>query len=684
MPMKNNSSRLALRVSLIYCLVAGAWILFSGRLVVALFSDPKLASEMEIIKGWAFVAVTATLLYVILQRAMRQTETEALTRIRAEQDLREKQEQYRKVVELSANAIFIMQDEKFALVNSAAVNLFGANRPEQLLGRWVFDFIHEDFHEIIRQRARQAQQQDASMPLLELKMLRLDGSVIEAESSSVRFQFEGKPALLVEARDITERAMSEKSLRLFRDLIDHSNDAFEIVDPATDRYLDVNQRGCMDLGYSREELLALAVFDVDPMVKQSDWTQITESLHENGSMVFNGIHRRKDGSTFPVEVNIQLVCLDRYYHVNVVRDVTERKLADKKLRQLSHAVEQSPASVVITDIQGNIEYVNRKFTEVTGYSAAEVEGKNPRILKSGELTCYAYKQLWNTITAGGTWTGEFHNRKKNGELYWESASISPILDDAGKPTHFMAIKEDITESRQKATALARLAGIVEFSDDAIIGLDFDGNISSWNAGAENIFGYSAAEMVGHPVAKLISADDQEEDRLILMQVMRGERVRRFRSKRMSKHGQLLTVSIAASPIKDTLGNLVGVSTTMRDVTEQSLAEAALRASEERFRLVTENAADLITVVDGEGFIRFQSPSVGRILGYTVEEVTNRNGFDFIHPEDAPKTAEALKTSLANPAMHTSRWNFASDTAMARGARSRPLAIACPARRAKTL
>jgi PAS domain S-box-containing protein len=122
--------------------------------------------------------------------------------------------------------------------------------------------------------------------------------------------------------------------------------------------------------------------------------------------------------------------------------------AEEKLQQLSWAVEQSPASIVITNLAGDIEYANPKLVAVTGYTLAEVLGKNPRVLKSGEKSPEAYRELWQTITAGKEWRGEFHNKKKNGELYWESASISPIRDLAGRITHYVAVKEEITARKQ--------------------------------------------------------------------------------------------------------------------------------------------------------------------------------------------------------------------------------------------
>ena len=151
----------------------------------------------------------------------------------------------------------------------------------------------------------------------------------------------------------------------------------------------------------------------------------------------------------------------------VVQDITKGKEIELDLRKLSRAVEQSPVSIVITDLLGGIEYVNPKFCALTGYSLEEVRGKTPRVLKSGEMQPETYIHLWDTIIAGQEWRGEFHNRKKNGELYWESASICPIRDDNGGVRHFVAVKEDITERKRADETLKeqlalreRLAGIV--------------------------------------------------------------------------------------------------------------------------------------------------------------------------------------------------------------------------------
>jgi PAS domain S-box-containing protein len=178
----------------------------------------------------------------------------------------------------------------------------------------------------------------------------------------------------------------------------------------------------------------------------------TRKVHKNGTVVI-------------VESNAVPLVDDEnrlYRYQGIDRDITSRKQVEDQLRKLSRAVEQSPAGIIITDKKGNIEYVNPRFCEMSGYKRDEVIGRNPRILKSGEMPPEGYKRMWETIASGREWRGEFHNRKKNGELYWEFASLSPIKDGEGKITHFLALKEDVTD--RKRTDEERLKLVVELQE----------------------------------------------------------------------------------------------------------------------------------------------------------------------------------------------------------------------------
>ncbi len=156
---------------------------------------------------------------------------------------------------------------------------------------------------------------------------------------------------------------------------------------------------------------------------------------------------------------------DQPYFIHVARDITKSKMAEMELRKLGLVVEQNPASVVITNLKGNIEYVNARFTEVTGYDKAEVLGKNPRILSSGEGDVVDYHQLWAHLQAGEQWRGEFLNKHKTGRLFWERALISPLRDDRGQITHYVGVKEDITTQKTYEKELEYQA-----THDALTGL----------------------------------------------------------------------------------------------------------------------------------------------------------------------------------------------------------------------
>ncbi|TLX73731.1 PAS domain S-box protein [Labilibacter sediminis] len=202
------------------------------------------------------------------------------------------------------------------------------------------------------------------------------------------------------------------------------------------------------------------------------------------------------------------------------KEIEQRIKSEKKLLKLSKAVEFSPSSVVITDVNGNIEYVNNKFTEVTGYSSEEAVGINPKVLKTDYHPQSYYKKLWSTIIKGNDWSGEFCNRKKNGDIYWESALISPVLDDNNRITHFVAIKEDITLRKQQEeeiiTSRKRLESLFEnmpsgFAEHEIIcdeqGKAFDYRFLSINPSFKKQTGLTD-DVIGKTIKEIIPDIDK--------------------------------------------------------------------------------------------------------------------------------------------------------------------------------
>jgi len=378
----------------------------------------------------------------------------------------------------------------------------------------------------------------------------------------------------------TQQALRASELS-YRRLFEAAQDGILILDVNTGRIIDVNPFLTKLLGFSHGEMVGKTVGEMSPFKDIVSNQAMLERLQKAGYVRYHNLPlETRDGRKIAVEFvsNVYQAGDKKVIQCNI-RDNTDYKLTEEKMRQLSQAVEQSPVSVVITDTKGIIEYVNRKFSELTGYSLAEVVGKNPSILKSGECPAATYQEMWARITSGGTWSGEFHNRKKNGELFWERAVISPVLDASGEATHFLAVKEDITERKRAEAALIRLAAIVESSDDAIIGKDLNGIITNWNKGAEKIYGYKASEMVGTSIMRLIPADRHDEENRILETIKRGESMKHFETLRQTKDGRLIDVSVTTSPIRDVTGKIIGVSKVARDITERRKLEAQFRQSQ---------------------------------------------------------------------------------------------------------
>jgi len=200
----------------------------------------------------------------------------------------------------------------------------------------------------------------------------------------------------------------------------------------------------------------------------------------------------------------------------------QRKHAEEQVRNLSAAVEQNPASVIITNTDGAVEYVNPAFTRQTGYLPEEVIGQNPRILKSGTTPPEVYKQLWKTIMLGKVWQGEFLNRKKNGELYWGAASIFPIRNHIDAVTNFIGIVEDVTEHKKRDEKLKTFEILFSEISDLAYVCDTNGNIVFVNEIFEKLSGHKTEEFIGKSFASLFDEENLKKSMDVYTRTLKGE------------------------------------------------------------------------------------------------------------------------------------------------------------------
>jgi PAS domain S-box-containing protein len=466
----------------------------------------------------------------------------------------------------------------------------------------------------------------------------------------------------------------------FRAYVDQAADALFVHD-SSGRFLDVNLQACESLGYSREELLLLGVDEVEAGIA-SDQARATWRKMVPGEFVtIMGRHRRKDGSSFPVEVRTACCDLEgQRQYLAFARDITERREMEETLYKLSLAVTHSPSMIVITDHLGRVEYVNPAWERITGYSLREVHGQNSRVvLKSGVQTPEFYARLWSQITAGKVWRGEFCNRRKNGELFWESAAIAPVRNDAGEITHYVGIKEDITKRReldnhlrqwnvkleQKVTertaelaaaqerileSLARVTQSEEkfraMFEQSPLGVSLfvgsTGQLLEVNERLTQIIGRAREELATLNWMQITHPDDVQEQLDNMAKLEAGELSRIQMKKRYVRpDGTFVWANLTIARVvmeSDSGHTYLGL---VEDITQRQELEERLRASEQRHRLLADHSIDVIWTMNMDGKFTYVSPSFARLRGCTLEEAIETPLEDVYTPESMAIIREGL-------------------------------------------
>lgn len=266
-------------------------------------------------------------------------------------------------------------------------------------------------------------------------------------------------------------------------------------------------------------------------------------------------------------------------------EVAERRRVEDTLRKISAATDQSPVSVIVTNLAGDIEYVNPHFSRLTGYSLEEAKGNNPRILQSGDTPPQTYQRLWETIAAGGVWEGEFRNRKKNGELFWERAIISAVHDQAGDITSYVAVKEDITERKKTEQALReseeRHRLLADNASDVIWTMTTDGRFTYVSPSVERLTGFTSAEAMTRRLDDILLPASLAEARALIASAVHDLQQGppkpgyRIEAEQRCKDGSTVWVEVTASVMLDGEGRFLAILGVGRDITERRAAQAKL-------------------------------------------------------------------------------------------------------------
>jgi len=480
------------------------------------------------------------------------------------------------------------------------------------------------------------------------KLLELIGALMLAAAAWVILLRRQVRARTGEIREWLRREAALKDR--YRDLLENAIDMVYTRD-LQGNFTSVNNTAVSALGYTRQEMLRMNIAEIvapeyRDLVRRA--VESTGEEEESGSDELEVI--TKYGARLAVEIRSRLLYEDgKVVGVQgIARNVTERKHVEQQVRLQAAALEAAALGIVITDRNHRILWVNRAFITLSGYTLEEVVGKNPSLLNSGKHDEEFYRDVQDTTQSGRVWRGEIVNRRKDGTLYNEELTLTPVCHTSGEITHFVAIGQDISARKQAEETRARLAAIVESSNDAILGVSPQGTIVSWNRGAEGLYGYRPDEILGKPASILAPPDLSDEVSRLLEQVRKGEKIADFETVRVGKDGRRIAVSLSMSPLKNASGEVVGGAAIARDITQRLQAEEALRQSEEKYRSIVLNIPDVVWTMDSLGRFVFISPNIERVAGYTPQEFYQAGlelFFQTIHPDDLPAIKENLQAAF---------------------------------------
>ena len=440
------------------------------------------------------------------------------------------------------------------------------------------------------------------------------------------------------------RSLQESEMK-YRSLVENSPDAIVVYEQRNVVFVN---KECLKLFLAKneDELIGKPVLS---FVHPDSLALVTERMKTmavvDGNLpLIEELFVRLDETTVPVEVKAMVIQFNGKRSVQlIIRDITERKTAevkaaedDERIRILSRAIEQSPVSYIITDLEGKMVFVNPKFCETTGYSMDEVIGENSNIFKTGFTSQEEYNELWTTIMSGQNWSGVFQNKKKNNELYWESEVISPVKNLKGEITHFLAIKEDITEQKKNYKALAdsenHLKTIYNSEPECIKLLGPNSELLQMNpAGFAMLEAENVDQLKGERLLGIINEPYRDAFHNLTKKVFMGEKgILEFEITGLK--GTPRWLESHAVPLKDTEGKIISLLAVTKDITERKKAEEVLIKSEEKYRQIVETAQEGIWLIDECAMTTFVNEHMAEMLDYKREEMMGLSLFHFMDEE----------------------------------------------------
>lgn len=569
-------------------------------------------------------------------------------RKRAEETMRRSEERFRALVEKSTDAVSLLGTDRVILYASPSVEPMLGYPAQEFVGRDLMDFIHADDRETIQALFAECAAKAGALVRGECRMKHRDGSYRHIEGTGVnRFDDPSVRAIVANYRDFTERKRAEDRIRFQAGVLAQVRDAVLVLD--TERRITYWNQGAERLyGYGAAEVLGRKMEDAiaTHWLKPADEEDAIRQLAATGSWQGENIAFRKGGAQIFVESTVSVLKDDRARPVGLltlVHDISLRKRAEAALRQAEvkyrSIFENAVEGIYQTALDGRLMTANPMMAHIYGF-------ETPRELMAYAASTphYFYSapgrrdEFVRTVQERGSVTGfESQIRRRDGTLVWISENARAVHDAAGKVIGFEGTVVDVTERRRAEENLRetneRLRALIQASPLAILALDRDGNVRSWNAAATRIFGWTEAEVLGKP-SPLVPPHRRADTQTLRERVLRGDSFAGVETKRWRRDGVQIDVSISAAPLYDAQGTVSGVMAVLADVTDRKAAELALARERAILRALLDSIPDLIFYKDQKGAFLGCNTAVEKFVGRCERDLVGMTDLDLFPREQA--------------------------------------------------
>jgi nitrogen fixation negative regulator NifL len=540
---------------------------------------------------------------------------------------------FRSLIENALDIITVLEANGLIRYESPSIEGILGYKPEEMIGRNVFEFIHPDDLAAIQIIFHEGLNEPGTVRRCEFRYRHKDGSwrVLEAIGKNLLHD----PAIrgvVVNSRDITDRKKVEEVLRQsearFHGIFTDAPTGIGMASP-DGRFLQVNPTLCEMLGYSEEELLTKKGSDLThPDDREWSAAARAQIWRDEKTLIRNYEKRyiRKDGQVVWARVSITVIRDSNgqpIHSVAHVVDVTERRQAEERLRLQGAALEAAANGVIITDRDGSILWTNPAFTQLTGHTAEEVLGKNPRLLKSGVHSADFYRNLWETVLSGQVWRGEVTNRRKDGTLYNEEMTVAPVRNERAEITHFIAIKQDVTGRKQTERALHESEELFRsLSASSPLGIfltNTRGQYTYVNPRCRQILCCSLIESQNDGWVKCIHPADREAALSHWLDYVRsaaGEYSYEFRIQ--NTDGTTRFVHMRAAPLRSDASVPMGFVGSIEDTTHYHRAQDELRQSKQNL----ERALQELQAAHGQLVVQERLSALGTMASGIAHDFNN--------------------------------------------------------------